>query len=591
MSSSIFWSIIFFISFICIYLGFYLLEKSKNRLNGIAWLPITFITSMCYNAIVAAMINLISIPVNIITISIFNLILGGYFWYKIIKEKKIQKYSFNKFDVFIMFVVVAVVGIIAYRRFGITLQLNYDTSDPSMHLQYAMDIVNSQKVSDMYFAPLNNALFIELLSPFLSVIKYYKIFILSDIVMFLLSGMIFYALISKYLKGKFLKCAGLVTVLLYMLAYPLNNMLFGFVYLGIGVSIIAYIIIVVDIYINDELNKTINIIMISLGCLAIFLCYVLFMPVVYLGTFICLSIYFYNKKELFTRKTFFRYVIIYAIPCIFGLFYTYFGVFSKGVTPSSAISNEGAIYRDLYSNFVFFLPLVLYGIYMIIKKRKLNSVVLIAPILLIFMIGLLVIGLKTMKISSYYYYKNYYLLWLIVMILFFNGIYYLSKVSKEIIVTGFIVCAGISLLVFFNVEERINTKNPLFSLTAKAKSYTDIYSYNYDKLRTPRYFINQSKIDLYIYAESKFISKGQFVPVAGDFEDVYWYEAITNQRQKELYDWKMEEGKFINELITDKDISYITVIYANDTYKKNVDYFKSLEKVYENETGFVAKIK
>ncbi len=591
MLSSIPYSILYLFSYFFIFSGFYIFKKSENKLNGVTWFSITFITLMCYNAFVAAVINLVYIPVNIVSSSVFNILAGAFLWYKIIKEKQRQTYKFSKFDLFAMFLIVVVVMIIALKRYGVQLNLNYDTSDPSIHFQYAMDIVNNQKVSDMYFAPLNNALFIELLSPLFTTVTYYKIFILSDIAMLMLSGMIFYALIEKLMKDNFLKWAGLITSILYMIAYPLNNMLWGFVYLGIGVSVIAYMIMAVDWYIKDELNKIINLIMIALASLGVFLCYVLFMPVVYLGTFICLSIYFYKKAELFTLKTIGRYIIIYLIPIIFGFIYTYFGVFSDGVTPESAIANEGIIYRDLYSNFIFILPLVLYTICKVIKNRENNSTIFIFISLVVFMAGLLIVGLETMKVSSYYYYKNYYLLWMLTMNFAFYGVYYISKVDKTIIVTGFSVFAALGLMVYFNVEGIIYAKNAIYCVEPYAQIYTGIYSYNYGQFSKPRYFVGNEKHDLYKFAVDNYVSQGEFVPAVGEVEDIYWYEAITNQRQSHLYDWKIGEENYIDIIKNDDDISFVTVFYASNTYVNNIDYFEGLEKLYSNSMGFVCKVK
>nr|MCR4942900.1 hypothetical protein [Clostridium sp.] len=78
MTGSVPFSILYFISCIIILSGFYLLKKSEKVLNGVTWLAITFITFMCYNASVAAIINLVSIKVNIVSFSVINILLGCY---------------------------------------------------------------------------------------------------------------------------------------------------------------------------------------------------------------------------------------------------------------------------------------------------------------------------------------------------------------------------------------------------------------------------------------------------------------------------------------------------------------------------------
>ena len=585
-------SMIFLLSCIFLSVGFYLLKKSEKRLNAVAWIPVTFITWMCYNAYLSAIINLISIPINVKSFSIFNFIIGAFIWYRIIKKREIQSYSISKFDIIAICALIIIAIYIGKVRFTSSLLETYLTSDPSVHFQFAMDIVNNQKVSDMYFAQLSNALIIETLVPIfkLTVTNYYKIFIMSDILMFLLSGMIFYSVISKWMDKRLLKVIGFIITVFYMLAYPLNNLVFGFVYLGLGVSVIAYIIFVVDLYINEDLDKKINIILISFGMLAIFLCYALFMPVVYLATFIALSIYFYKKKDLFTIKTFFRYVIIYLIPVIFGFIYMYLGVFTGGVSPGNAISNEGGIYRDLYSNFIFVIPFALYAFIADIKMRKLDSSSWVFLILGIFIAGFLVIGLKTGKLSSYYYYKNYYFLWLIIMILVFKATCYLYQV-KELIIISLMLYIGIAVIGVYNIEDKIKNINPNYVSSIRASQYGDLYAENIFNLRTPRRVVDENKMELMEYVYSNLVEEGQYVPVIASGEDVYWYEAITNQRQKDLLFWERNSENYIDIIEDTEKVHYITVYKSTEPYETNKEYFDSFDKIFENEAGFVIRIK
>lgn len=585
-------SMIFLLSCIFLCVGFYLLKKSEKRLNAVAWISVTFITWMCYNAYLSAIINLISVPINIRSFSIFNFIIGALIWYRIIKKKEIQSYRINKFDIISICAFIFIAIYIGKVRFTSSLLETYLTSDPSIHFQFAMDIVNKQKVSNMYFAQLNNAFIIETLVPIfkLTVTNYYKVFIMSDILMFLLSGMIFYSVISKFMDKRLLKVIGFIMTVFYMLAYPLNNLVFGFVYLGLGVSVIAYIIFIVDSYISEELNEKINIVFMSFGMLAIFLCYALFMPVVYLGTFIALSIYLYKKKDLFTINTLLRYVIIYLIPVIFGIVYMYYGVFTDGVSPGNAISNEGGIYRDLYSNFIFVIPFALYAFIVDIKTRKLDSSSWVFLILGIFISGFFVIGLKTGKLSSYYYYKNYYLLWLITMILVFKAIYYLYQV-KELIIVSLILYVGIAIIGVYNIEDKIKNINPNYVSSIRASQYGDLYAQNVFNLRTPRRVVDENKIELMEYVYYNLVKEGEYVPLIASGEDVYWYEAMINQRQKNLLFWERQRENYIDIIENTEIIHYITVYKSTEPYEINKEYFDSFDKIYENEAGFVIMIK
>ena len=91
------------------------------------------------------------------------------------------------------------------------------------------------------------------------------------------------------------------------------------------------------------------------------------------------------------------------------------------VTVGNAISAEGSIYRDLYSNFVFFIPIALFGFVLLIKRKKNSFLSWFTPIFVVFTFGMFAVGYKTEAVSTDYYYKNYYLLWTIVFLLIVYG--------------------------------------------------------------------------------------------------------------------------------------------------------------------------
>ena len=66
--------------------GIYKIKKSDNILPGGTWLPVSVLIVALYQCFVAALICLIHIPVNIISIGIFDLLLGGGLWFYIVKK-------------------------------------------------------------------------------------------------------------------------------------------------------------------------------------------------------------------------------------------------------------------------------------------------------------------------------------------------------------------------------------------------------------------------------------------------------------------------------------------------------------------------
>lgn len=587
MKVSIFTSVFFAICLFTVFSGLYFWKKTDKKQNGIIWIGFTAVTVMCFHVLVAAVINLIHIPVNIVTLGIADLVLGGFFWYRVVKKEEKQELRFEWCDLLFFALLVLVVLVFAVKRYGTGLALSYATIDPAAHFQDAMNVVNRQKVANMFYASLNNALLIELFGAFTAVSNYYKIFILADIWNFFLAGMVFYGAIRRYGKDRFTKIAAMAVTFLYLFGYPLNNTLFGFVYLGMGITIIAYLVAMTDCFLKEEGNRYFLIFCMSLGCLGIFESYVLFMPVVFFSIFLIYAWKMYRKKMLFSKETVVTELAIFLIPCIFGLMYTYFGVFSGDTTVGSAIANEGHIYRDLYSNFLPFLPFALYGFYKHFKARELSVLNLLLPFLSVFVLALFGMGMVG-KVSSYYYYKNYYLLWLFVFLWLYIGIASIEKSTRGIIVCCFGVWALVAGMYLVNAEERIQARNELFAPMKKADQLNDVYSYNYQILCTPGY--DGKKVELYQYVYKNLLQKGiDAVPLAGYWEDDYWYQGITNQRLEGYNYWNEGEKKYFSRL--EKEAEYVLVLKESEFYDKHKKYFDKLEKSYENEAGFVAKVK
>ncbi len=581
-------SIFYFIAVAALVLGVYLVQKSEQKLYGSVWVPISIIAVTCYQVLIGAILNLIHIPVNIISIGIFNLILAMFLWYLIIRKQYRQKYRYEVIDGVYLVVLLVVVGAFALQRYGIDLHIHYLTIDPAAHLKSAMDVVRKQQVDTMFYASLNNALLIEMLGVTASSVGYYyKIFVLADVMHLFLAGLMFFGVIRRYCQDNFLKIAGVVLSIVYLLGYPLNSTIFGFVYLGMGVTLIAYLFTLTDEFIRGNLHKWTNIILLSLGCLGIFQAYVLFMPVTFFAILTCILVKQFQHKKLFSVDTVVTGLAIFLIPCVIGLVYTYLGIFGGDTSVGSAIAGEGAIYRDLYSNFVWLAPLALYGCWGQIKERKNRLGLYLLPFLMGFILMLFARGMQH-TVSSYYYFKNYYLLWMVVFVLAFIGISYVEKKTRFLIVSGFAVWSFTMFLMVFNIENGIHEKSELYCSWSKAGTYNDVYSFNKETLGLP--FYQLEKIQLYQHAITECLDKGEeLVPLAGYWEDCYWMEGITNQRLNGFDYWNYDDETFFENL--EKRANYVMVLTDNDFYKNHAEYFDSLERIYENDLGYIAKVK
>ena len=538
------------------------------------------------------MINVIHIPVNLVTFGIFDLVAAVYFWLPVYKKKETQKYIYGIVDViFLILVVVAVVWFARNRYYGFHLSINYKTVDPAPRFREAMDFVNDQSISRMFYAQVVNGTMIELLAPFERVDYYYRFYVLSDVVQLLMSGVMFFGVIRKYIKGKFLAAAGVIASLIFLLGYPLNSTIYGFTYLGMSLTLVAMLFVVTDLFMEERLTKWFHIFLLMLGCHAMFQCYALFMPVTYLAIIFAIFLKQYRKKILISKDTVVTCLAVFLFPCISGLWYTYMDVFVKDdVSVGSAISAEGAIYRDLYSNFLPFLPLAIYGFVKLIQSRKNKMISWFAPFFAAFTLGMFGLAYHNRSVSTYYLYKDYYMLWLIVCALAFYGVYRMTKEARAVTACYIGTWAFVLLFYVSGLENRIYNNNNLFMDSIKGPQYNDLVCFNLNTMKEPPYAEPRMAMAHYIYEELLETGKtDKPVPCAYNDDQFYWYEGVTNQRLSDYMYWKSDYDTFKENL--EENCDYVSVMIDSRIYVDNQEYFDSMEKVFENEIGFVAKVK
>lgn len=66
-------ALIFYITSICsIAASIFLIEKSKEKLNGISWFVLTIITIICYQGFIGGIVNLVNLPVGTVYFAFLN---------------------------------------------------------------------------------------------------------------------------------------------------------------------------------------------------------------------------------------------------------------------------------------------------------------------------------------------------------------------------------------------------------------------------------------------------------------------------------------------------------------------------------------
>lgn len=589
-------SIFFVLSELILAGGVLAWKKTEKKQFLVTWVGLLLILMNCWHVAVAGLIQLVHIPVQIATIGSADLLAGVIVWYFIKKKKNTQDYFINTADCVFLIVLAIVVGTLWLRRYGSGLQIVFAMSDPAAHFKAAMDVVNNRYVQNMYDSALVNGLWLETLGAWWSKENWYQLFMLSEVYHFALAGLVFYAVIRRYLKDYFLQIMGMILSVLYMVGYPLLSTYYGFVYLGLGVTLLCGLLGVADWYFQDEpIQKWVPVLFLALCCYGLFECYVMFVPITYIALITGVFIRQHKKENLISKETVGICLGIFLLPCILGIVYTYVGLFaSRGLTVSNQIATEGGCYRDLYSNLLPFFPFALFGLYQAWKKKEETVKSAYFILILVFILVLLGLGLQG-KVSSYYYYKNYHVFWLIEFLLMVYGLSCVERQQRSLLscfgLTGVLMLG----LLGTNAEAKMQSVNDLFVPTNKTPLIMDLYSFNKAELtRTP---FSERKIELYQYVYKELLEnqKEKVVPIVSDDTSALWFEGITDQRL-EGYNYVTPdvEQTRAQQLATANYVLVLTdggEFLSNRMYEADAAYYDAFERVYENDYGYVAKIK
>lgn len=592
MNISIAVSIFFILSYIFAFASFFMVKKKEETLNMLLWLVLTFVTMMCFHTLSTSLMKIFGLPFTVHIVSLCNFILGAGCSYKIYKDKSVQKYKLDTLDIIATVCILAVVLFFAYHEFSLQLKIGYATSDPGVHYGIAMEALRTGTTTGMFFAEINNALFLGCFLPFMDSLIYgYKLFILTDIFMFFLSGVMFYCIAKEFLTSRSRIVIGSFFILLYIAGYPLNNMVFGFVYLGMSVTLIAYLMILTRYFVEDKLDKKWLLPMLMSGCLSLVLCYMLFAPVIWCVVFFCIAVYYFKKGQLFKRNTILIMLIIFLIPSLLAIKFCYFDYFiARDLHVQNTIANEGGIYKNFFSNFILLMPFAIFGIIENLKKNLFHTYNVYIVAFFVFMCGLFLL-LYLGKVSEYYYFKGYYAFWMLFMVLAIQGMDRMLELPKSVLcacLSSFFIFLGIDRL---NLENRIIKTHPQFP-EAQSSNLFDIYLYNVRAIND-REFYNENYIDLFQYTMDNLMPiTDKPIPLyvaISSYQDWYWFESFTGMNSSEFYTWDIGDDK-LREKLVNNEADYVIVEYADRLYQRYPTFLDQFKIIYENEDGAIYQI-
>lgn len=586
-------SVIYILVFLMLFSVLFLLKKDNcSHHSAASWLVICAAIFMWINCFIAGIFGLFNIPVTLISLTVIYIIFSVLGFYYIVKHGR-QKYSWKISDFVWLLGIVIIAVIVGFYIHTPRLLIADVSGDTCMHYRYAFKVAETGIVKgEMFYAPVNNGIFIALLKPFLFDYQYYKAFVAMGIMMLALSGCVLYAVTSDFMNNRrkniICFCAGV----LYMLGYPLHNELMGFVYLGMSITIVVVLIYLFHLFRKNILDKKWAVVFMMFGCFALVMCYMLFAPFVYIALFISLAVYSFPRYGF---KVFVKWALgIFLIPSILAIYYCYFNFFhNRGLAISNAISTNGGTRGRLYSYILVLVPAAIYMVVSDLKKRRFIEVTILLVIVLSCMIGALFL-VQIDKFSFYYYTKILYLLWYILFLAGFYGLHNMYHHEKNAFISYMTVITILGVIFISNINQTINTKASETGYGHLAENYRTIsfgiYNENNELLHSVGEY-DSAKIKLYRYIKDNL--SANVVPVLGDipnYLDVYWCENFTGQDLSDYYYWTNESGDTYNKIVEGKTVQYVLVLYGTSIYQDNKEVWDQFEKVYNTKAGCILKL-
>ena len=329
-------SIVYFISFSVLLILLFNYKKNEKKVNGFSYFIFCFLLVWCYEAVGAGLLNLFSVPINLFSVAICNIVATATLWI-LHKRNGMQKqqYYWECKDFIVAAVITIATLVIAYSRFGGWFEVfRFKSGDGSIHLMWAEEVVRTGKINSMYFQKLRDSLMLMFITPFLGTISYYKVFLAFQTFLFALSGITFWALIEDRLNSLPRKIVGAVLTIVYMLGYPLNNMMYGFTYWGTSILLIAFIIYLFKVYRNNNISFNQLMIVAFFANTALCVCYVYFAPVV----FGCQFLFIWGERKGYWKEKILYTVFPLFLAGVLCIVYVYFGIFSGVVSEKTQVA-------------------------------------------------------------------------------------------------------------------------------------------------------------------------------------------------------------------------------------------------------------
>ena len=619
-------TILYIISFVAWVGAVFWLPRTKEKENGLIWLIVSLVLYECWAAFISGLMSLAHIPVDLISVSIANIIAAGaiFVLYRkldgsrnnrasaIVSEASPfgvdsarngsrwalrQRYSICLIDVAFTVCLVAFCIYVWHVRFNQEAAIIYATIDPADRFSRAMGILTERTVigpyPNMYFGHITNALFMGASEPFFQGVYMVRAYIVKDIINMWMAGMLFYCALRQFSDKTSAKIVFFILGFVYMLGFPWNNQLWGFGYLGMAVTLIILVQIGAKFLKDERQAPVIGLIIIAAGCFGVGITYTMFAPPVFIAAFLTILLW---KKQRIVRIAVTE-IAVFVIPTILVVAFTVLiGSGEKGSDLGSQFMLEGAIYRNLFGDFLIWIPLALFGIVFFVSKRKWDFSCIFAVVFFIFQAYFLYRMLEG-TVSTYYYYKLNFVTWYIVLLLagIAAGVLMQNEGRKAAAAIGcwLLVFFGVATFTVRGYDASLSNKSELVNPIYAATGLFSLYANNNAYFSYPEnniVYFRWDFLELCEAARKENLSLQRERPpgdfygnrieiITNDFHHAYWADALVGEHIK-------HKPAYI-DFMPSEEVSIWIVLRNSSLYQDNADVLDQLPRIFENELGFV----
>ena len=547
--------------------------------------------------VVAIFCTLCRIPLNIGSYIIFTAGLDILLGFLFFREKKMPKLVWQKPDLYACILLVGFIIFLAVFRFGPSLKLVYTDVDAARYFQYGISIFRYDAVPlSQYLVSAVIALFIEICSPVLQTVSYYKAMILAHIVMQIISMLVFYVVTTEINPKKKYRWINIIVTLLFWCGFPLCYSSYGtFIHSVFGASFLMLLV-----YYTLRLQKeTISFFRGIMGLVAsgigLVMCYPYFAIVAFFILIPEVVLWLRKNWKEISKWAKVAGAISVGIVVVFAV-WTWGTKFDSSFDKLFAyVLKDGLSYKEPFRDFVFFIPVFVMYVFMLVKNKTESKILLRINISGTLFIGMWFILFMNEYLSPYYYYRMYYVLWILVWWMVADTARLMLELKQYL---GVIAYATFYLIAVLTSVLDVNTKlqtvrEDMYFEAESTSPLCPLYKFNANIVDSTREsIINEDEFGLYYYVINNLKKENVFaINSFYTAMQMQWYQGITGADEnawRSSYDIEEYELFTILEELDKYGIRYIMIEKTDEICMKYYDLlFSKFDVEYENEAGYI----